>query len=49
MASITKKKLKGNIYYYVRESKRIDGKPKIVWQKYLGTIENIINAVENKI
>jgi len=49
MASITKKKIKGNIYYYVRESKRIDGKPKIVWQKYLGTIENIINAVENKI
>jgi len=40
MASITKKKIKGNIYYYVRESKRIDGKPKIVWQKYLGTIEN---------
>ena len=48
MASITKKNIKGNIYYYVRESKRIDGKPKIVWQKYLGTIENIINAVENK-
>jgi len=43
-----KKNIKGNIYYYVRESKRIDGKPKIIWQKYLGTIGNIINAVENK-
>jgi len=48
MASITKKIIKGNIYYYARESKRVNGKPKIVWQKYLGTIENIIHAVENK-
>ena len=48
MASITKKVIKGNIYYYARESKRVNGKPKIVWQKYLGTIENIIHAVENK-
>jgi hypothetical protein len=46
MASLTKKKISGHIYYYARESKRIDGKPKIVWQKYLGKIEDIIKAVE---
>lgn len=48
MASISKKLIKGNIYYYARECKRVNGKPKITWQKYLGRIENIIEAVENK-
>ncbi|MCP4274546.1 MAG: transposase, partial [Gammaproteobacteria bacterium] len=48
MASLTKKKISGHIYYYARESKRVKGKPKIVWQKYLGKIEDIIKAVENK-
>lgn len=44
MASIIKKtKGKGNkAYYYAVESKRVNGKPRIVWQKYLGTIENIV-------
>jgi transposase len=46
MASITKKIKKGRPYYYAVESKRIDGKPRIVWQKYLGTIEAIVNRVE---
>ena len=36
MASITKKVIRGKPYYYARECKRVDGKPKIVWQKYLG-------------
>ncbi len=48
MASLTKKKISGHIYYYARECKRVKGKPKIVWQKYLGKIEDIIKAVENK-
>jgi transposase len=46
MASITKKIKKGRPYYYAVESKRIDGKPRIVWQKYLGTIEAIVNRAE---
>jgi transposase len=46
MASITKKIKKGRPYYYAVESKRIDGKPRIVWQKYLGTIEAIVTCVE---
>lgn len=39
MPSLTKKMIAGRAYYYLRECKRIDGKPKIVWQQYLGTAE----------
>ncbi len=46
MVSLVKKKIKGNLYYYARESKRVNGKPKIVWQKYLGRAEDIVDAVE---
>ena len=45
MASITKKKVRGHTYYYARECKRVDGRPKIVWQKYLGRLEDIVSAV----
>lgn len=45
MASITKKVIRGRTYYYARECKRVNGKPKIVWQKYLGRLDNIITAV----
>ncbi|MBW2262766.1 MAG: IS1634 family transposase [Deltaproteobacteria bacterium] len=48
MASLTRKKIRGHTYYYARECKRVDGKPKIVWQKYLGKLEDIIAAVSNK-
>lgn len=46
MASITAKKIKGHTYYYARVCKRVDGKPKIVWQKYLGTADDIIARSE---
>ena len=42
MASLIKKTVRGKPYYYARECQRVDGKPKIVWQKYLGRAENII-------
>ena len=42
MASIIKKKIKNQIYYYYAESKRIDGKPRLVNQKYLGTAEKLL-------
>lgn len=45
MASIIKKNIRGHIYYYAVESKRVDGKPRIVWQKYLGKVTDIIQAV----
>lgn len=42
MASIIKKIKGKKAYYYAAESKRVDGKPRIVWQKYLGTIDDIV-------
>jgi len=45
MASIIKKKIKGQTYYYYVESRRIDGKPKLVNQKYLGTAEKLLERV----
>lgn len=47
MASIIKKIKKGKPYYYAVESKRVDGKPRIVWQKYLGTVESIVKRTED--
>jgi len=46
MASIVKKIKKGHPYYYAVQSSRVDGKPRIVWQKYLGTIEAIVQRTE---
>lgn len=43
MGSIIKKKIKGIIYYYYAESKRVNGKPKLVNQKYLGTAEKVLS------
>lgn len=48
MASLTKKIIRGHAYYYARECRRVDGKPKIVWQKYLGRLDDIVSAVEEK-
>ena len=48
MASITKKMVNGHPYYYARECKRVGGKPKIVWQEYLGRLEDIVAAVEER-
>jgi len=46
MAIIIKKIKKGRPYYYAVESKRVNGNPRIVWQKYLGTIEAIVKRAE---
>jgi transposase len=45
MASLLKKTIRGKTYYYARECRRVDGKPKIVWQKYLGRADDIIAAL----
>lgn len=42
MGSIIKKKIKGINYYYYVESKRVDGKPKLVNQNFLGTAEKML-------
>ena len=47
MATIIHKMKKGRPYYYAVECARVDGKPRIVWQKYLGTLEAIVARMEN--
>lgn len=46
MASIVGKKISGKTYYYVVWSRRVDGRPRIVRQKYLGRAEEVLAAVE---
>lgn len=41
MAYLVGKKQKGKTYYYLTESARVDGKPRIVSQQYLGSAEEI--------
>ena len=45
LASIIKKKIKNQIYYYYVESKRVNGKPKLVNQKYLGSAEKLLEKL----
>lgn len=46
MGTIIKKKIKGQNYYY-GESKRIDDKPKIVNQKYLGSADKLLQLASD--
>jgi transposase len=41
MASLYPKKIGGNTYWYLREMARVDGKPKMVSERYLGTAADI--------
>jgi transposase len=45
MASVTAKKIHGRTYYYLRRTAWVDGKSKVVEQKYLGTAEAIEAAM----
>jgi len=46
VVSLKKKKIKGHTYWYAVEMARVGGKPKQVWQKYLGTAEKIVELKE---
>lgn len=46
MTTIIKKIKKGRTYYYAVESARVKGKPRIVWQKYLGTVQSLIHNAD---
>src|ERR1035441_7949409 len=48
MASLIKKKKANTIYYYVVESARVDGKPRIVHQTYLGTAESVARLAQDR-
>jgi len=46
MPSLTPKVIDGHTYYYARYCQRVQGKPKIVRQIYLGRIEDLVAAAE---
>jgi transposase len=46
VASIVGKTIKGQTYYYLREVARVDGRPKVVSQRYLGKATDIEAAIE---
>jgi transposase len=45
MASIVGKRRGGQTYYYLVESARVDGKPRIVSQQYLGSSDEVIGKL----
>jgi len=45
MATISRRTNKSGTYYYLVESARVNGRPRIVKQEYLGTAERIAKAV----
>ena len=48
MAALVAKKKGNQLYYYVVESARVDGKPRIVHQAYLGTAEKVAALVKDR-
>ena len=52
MASLYKKVISGKPYWYLREMARVDGKPKMVSERYLGSgadIEALLDAREDAV
>lgn len=47
MSSLVAKRKGNKLYYYLVESARVEGKPRIVHQRYLGTAERLAALVEN--
>lgn len=45
MVSLIRKTVKGHIYWYAVKSARVLGRPKIVWQKYLGSADHITQSL----
>jgi len=48
MASLVAKKKGNQLYYYVVESARVEGKPRIVHQAYLGTADRVAALVKDR-
>ena len=46
MASLYRKVINGKPYYYLREMARVDGKPKMVSERYLGSLADIVKAMD---
>ena len=48
MASLYPKKVSGKTYWYLREMGRVDGKPKMISERYLGSAADIAAAMETR-
>src|SRR5436309_1544038 len=48
MATIISKKKGNKLYYYVAESARVGGKPRIVQQTYLGSAERVAELLKDR-
>ena len=48
MTSLYPKKVSGKTYWYLREMGRVDGKPKMISERYLGTAADIAAAMETR-
>ena len=48
MASLYPKKVDGKTYWYLREMARVDGKPKMISERYLGTAADVAAAVAGR-
>jgi transposase len=48
MASLIAKKKANKLYYYLVESGRVDGKPRIIHQTYLGSAEKVAALVQDR-
>lgn len=48
MASLYKKTINGKPYYYLRQMARVDGRPKMVCERYLGSAEDIAAAMVSR-
>ena len=46
MPSLIKKVKKGRGYYYIVQSGRVNGQSRIIWQKYLGSVESILQRFQ---
>lgn len=42
MTILIKKRKNGHDYYYATKSGRVDGKPRVIWQKYLGRADDVV-------
>ena len=47
MERLEAKRIHGRTYYYYSKWAWVDGRCRRVWQKYLGKLENILEAVES--
>jgi len=42
MTILIKKRKNGHDYYYATKSGRVNGKPRVIWQKYLGRADEVV-------